>query len=75
MALSKKDYNYKSDGPVSASFAVGGPAIMTKSRFLKTPDVFRSSLEEQDYPKKGKGGSLSKLEGETKVEKTIKPRT
>ncbi len=72
MALS---YNYKGSGPVSAKYAKGGECITTKSRFLKVPDVFRTSIEQQDYAKKGKGGTLSKLEGETKKEKAIKPRT
>jgi len=29
----------------------GGPALTTKSRFIKQPDVFRTSIEEQDYDK------------------------
>lgn len=72
MALS---YNYKGKGPVSAGYASGGPAITTRSRFMKTPDTFRTSIQEQDYAKKGKGGELSKTEGETKKIKTVKPRT
>lgn len=72
MALS---YGSKGKGPVSCGYASGGPSITTKSKFLKTPDVFRTSIEQQDYDKKGKGGTLSKTEGETKVEKTIKPRS
>jgi hypothetical protein len=72
MALS---YNYKGKGPVSAKYAKGGECITTRSRFLKTPDVFRTSIEEQDYDKKGKGGTLSKTEGDTKKQKAIKPRT
>lgn len=65
----------KGVGPVSASYAKGGDCITTKSRFMKSADVFRTSIEQQDYPKKGKGGDLSKLSGETKVEKIVKPRT
>jgi len=72
MALS---YRYKGEGPVSAEYARGGPAITTRSRFLKTPDVFRTSIEQQDYNKSGKGGKLSKLEGDSKSETPIKPRT
>ncbi len=72
MALS---YGSKGKGPVSAKYAQGGESITTRSRFLKTPDVFRTSIEKQDYDKVGKGGSLSKLSGETKSEKTIKPRS
>lgn len=65
----------KGVGPVSANFARGGDCITTNSRFLKTPDVFRTSLEQQDYKKVGKGGSMSKMSGETKSEKPIKPKT
>ena len=72
MALS---YGSKGKGPISAGYASGGPSITTRSRFMKVPDTFRTSLQEQDYKKKGKGGTLSKTEGETKVEKVIKPRT
>jgi hypothetical protein len=72
MAMS---YNYKGKGPVSANFAKGGECITTRSRFLKTPDVFRTSIEQQDYDKKGKGGTLSKMEGDSKSKKAIKPRT
>jgi hypothetical protein len=58
-------------------YAVGGPPITTKSRFLKTPDAFRSKVEVQktDYEKTGKGGELSKTTGDTKSEKPVKPRT
>lgn len=54
----------KGVGPVSAAYAVGGPPITTKSRFLKTPDNFRArtDVQRQDYsskpskaPKKGEG--------------------
>jgi len=72
MALS---YGSKGKGPVSAGYASGGPCITTKSRFMKVPDTFRTSIQEQDYKKKGKGGTLSKMEGETKVEKAIKPKS
>jgi hypothetical protein len=68
-------YTYKGKGPVSAGYASGGPSITTRSRFMKVPDTFRTSLQKQDYDKKGKGGTLSKMEGETKVEKAIKPRS
>jgi hypothetical protein len=64
----------KGKGPVSAKFACGGEVITSNSRFMKAQDVFRTDIERTDYNKKGKGGELSKLEGETKVEKTIKPR-
>lgn len=65
----------KGTGPVSAKYARGGDVITTRSRFLKTPDVFRTSIEQQDYDKKGKGGTLSKMEGDTKSEKAIKPKS
>ena len=67
---------YKGSGPVSANYAKGGEVITTKSRFLKVPDFFRTGKSDgQNYDKKGKGGTLSKLEGETKSEKAIKPHT
>jgi hypothetical protein len=46
-----------------------------KSQFLSAPDVFRTGLERNDYEKKGKGGEHSKLEGDSKSEKPIKPRS
>jgi len=64
----------KGTGPVSANFAKGGEVITTRSKFLKTQDTFRTSIQEQDYEKSGKGGTLSKLEGDAKSEKPIKPR-
>jgi hypothetical protein len=54
--------------------ARGGPVITTRSRFLKTKDVFRDDVERNDYGKSGKGGELSKTEGDTKAQKAIKPR-
>jgi hypothetical protein len=72
MALS---YGSKGKGPVSCGYASGGPSITTNSRFLKTVDTFRTSIQEQEYPKKGKGGTLSKMEGESKSEPAIKPRS
>jgi hypothetical protein len=65
----------KGTGPVSATYARGGPEMNTRSRFIKTPDVFRTSIEQQDYDKTGKGGELSKIEGDTKSQPVIKPRT
>jgi hypothetical protein len=65
----------KGKGPVSASFAKGGDILTTKSKFMKTQDTFRTGIQRTDYDKKGKGGELSKIEGETKVEKAIKPKT
>jgi hypothetical protein len=69
-----ESYNYKGKGPVSCGYASGGPSITTRSKFLKVPDTFRTSLQKQDYEKKGKGGTLSKMEGDSKKEKAIKPR-
>lgn len=65
----------KGVGPVSANFAKGGDCITTRSRFMKSADVFRTSIEQQDYTKKGKGGDLAKLEGDSKSLKPVKPRT
>ena len=65
----------KGKGAVSADYAKGGECITTRSRFMKVPDTFRTSLQQQDYDKKGKGGTLSKMEGDTKKEKAIKPRS
>jgi len=44
----------------------GGPALMTRSRFVKTPDVFRTDIEEQDYPKPSK--ARARPSGKGKVE-------
>lgn len=65
----------KGNGPVSATYARGGPPMNTRSRFIKVPDVYRTSIERQDYGKKSPGGELSKTQGESKSEKAIKPRT
>ena len=50
----------KGTGPVSAKYAQGGPSIGSRSKFMKTPDTFRTSLQRQDYEKKTPGGELSK---------------
>jgi hypothetical protein len=52
--------SYKGAGPVSARYARGGPPITTKSKFIKTPDTFRTSIQRQDYEKKTPGGEQSK---------------
>ena len=67
--------SYKGSGPVSAKFACGGPEITTRSRFLKTPDSFRTGKQKNDFDKKGKGGTLAKTEGETKKLPAIKPKS
>lgn len=64
---------YKGKGPVTAKYACGGDVVTSRSRFMKTPDAFRHDSEKTEFKKAGKGGTLSKLDGETKVEKTIKP--
>jgi hypothetical protein len=65
----------KGKGPVSANFAKGGEILTTKSRFFKTQDTFRTDIQNTDYKKKGKGGELSKMQGDDKSEKPIKPKT
>ena len=69
------DSHYKGKGPVSANYAKGGAVFTTRSRFLKTPDGFREGYKRQYDDKKGKGGELSKLEGDSKKQKAIKPQT
>lgn len=65
----------KGTGPVAATFAKGGPVVAERSRFMKTPDPFRTNIERSDYEKKSAGGELSKTEGDTKSEKPVKPHT
>jgi hypothetical protein len=73
----------KGTGAVSAKYAMGGACLHdTRSKFMKTPNQFTSRKEatknpevEQDYGKTGKGGTLSKTEGESKKQPVIKPRT
>jgi hypothetical protein len=72
----------KGTGAVSAKYAMGGPCITTRSRFMKTPNQFTSPQEaagkpgiEKDYDKKGKGGTMSECEGDTKKLPAVKPRT
>ena len=60
---------------MAVKFAQGGPVVTTRSRFMKSPNTFRDDNEIVDYEKKGKTGTLSKPEGETKVEKPVKPRS
>ena len=63
----------KGSGPISAKYARGGPVVTSRSRFLKAPNPFRDDNELVDYDKKGKGGSLSKMAGDTKSLKPVKP--
>jgi hypothetical protein len=65
----------KGSGPVSARYACGGEVITTRSRFMKTPDMFRTGKSDgQNYDKTGKGGKLAKTEGETKKLAAVKPK-
>ena len=50
----------KGGKPKNAKYAQGGEEITTRSRFMKTPDTFRTSLQRQDYEKKSSGGEMSK---------------
>ena len=50
-------------------YARGGPEVTTRSRFLKAPDVFRTSLQRTDYDKKSPGGEMSKLTEKTRLPK------
>lgn len=66
--------NQKGTGPTGAEYAKGGPKIGSVSRFMKTPDTFRTDEQRTDYDKKSKGGELSKMSGDTKKEKPVKPK-
>ena len=50
-------------------YAHGGPEITTRSRFIKSPDVFRSGIQRQDYDKKSPGGEMSKM-----IEKPVRSK-
>ena len=59
----------KGDGPKDQEDRPrGGPALMTRSRFIKQPDTFRTSLQEQDYPKGQKSHVRPKGEGKQESE-------
>lgn len=51
----------KGSKPQNIDYAKGGPCFRTTDRFMKTPDTFRTSIQKQDYDKKGKGGTMSKM--------------
>jgi hypothetical protein len=53
-------------------FAHGGPEVTTRSRFMKSSDVFRTGIERNSYNKSGKTGELSKPAGD-KSEKAVRP--
>jgi len=65
---------FKGTGPVDAVFAFGGPGDTSRSRFMKTADVFRTDIERTDYEKKSPGGEMSKTTGDKSLP-AIKPRT
>lgn len=65
---------FKGTGPTDASYAKGGTADTSRSRFMKVPDVFRTDIERQDYEKKSPGGEMAKTTGDKSL-KAIKPRT
>lgn len=56
------------DGADLTDRARGGPPRTETSRFVKTPDTFRSSLQRQTYPKAekahGRPGGQGKIESE-----------
>jgi hypothetical protein len=60
--------------PKRETYAVGGPPITTRSRFMKSTDVFRTGIERQDYGKASKTGELSKAAGDSKSKAPVKPR-
>jgi hypothetical protein len=66
----------KGSGPMPASYAAGGPVIQeSRSRFMKTPNVFTTDIERTNYEKKSQGGELSDMSGDSKSRPPIKPRT
>jgi hypothetical protein len=65
----------KGDGPVSTTYAIGGPGDTSRSRFMKTADTFRTDIQRTDYEKKSPGGEQSKTTGDSKSLPAIKPRT
>lgn len=68
----KSDCQYvKGSTPIPARFAEGGEVLhATNSRFIKTPDTFRTGQQETDYTKSGKGE-----EGKDKSLPPVKPHT
>lgn len=63
----------KGTGSAAAEYARGGPGDTSRSRFMKTEDVFRTNIERQGYSKSGKTGEMSKPTGDKSL-KAIKPR-
>jgi hypothetical protein len=64
----------KGKAPTPATFAKGGEAITSRSRFMKAQDPFRTDIERTDYEKKSPGGEMAKTSGD-KSEKPVKPRS
>lgn len=65
----------KSKGPIDANFACGGEVFNSRSKFYKSPDIYRAPLntEKRDYG--AKKDPLAKEQGDTKSEKPVKPHT
>ena len=52
---------YKGSGPEHADYAKGGECLnKSRSRFMKTPDMFRTDIQRTNYDKKSPGGEMSK---------------
>lgn len=64
---------YKGKGPVSAKYACGGEVFTTRSKFMKTPNIFTAPIntEKRDYG--AKKDPLADAEGDSKKLKAIKP--
>ena len=62
----------KGTGPKNAKYARGGEVVTSRSRFMKTPDPFRTDIQRTDYD--GGRDPLAKPKGETKLKKTVRPR-
>lgn len=64
----------KGVGPMNAGYAKGGPVIQEgRSRFMKTPDTFRTDNQRQDYG--GGKDPLANRKGDGKSLPPIKPHT
>lgn len=64
----------KGSAPKDAHYAKGGAILTQTSRFMKTPDTFRTNMQRTDYEKKSKGGEMACLTGDDKSLTPIKPR-
>lgn len=65
----------KGKGAIDANFACGGEVFNSRSKFYKSPDIFRAPLntEKRDYG--AKKDPLADAEGDSKKLKAIKPKT